>query len=185
MEKVTPSLLARIASYSAAAGVVLAAAPSADAQIVHTDVDPDEVITIGNTFAIDVDNDGTDDFDFVANTGGASATTGRILIRNANTAATQNALLGVDAVYFTNTAIGAVSNLSNGASIGPVSAPQGFYSYGIIASLYSGVTYYNFVGSEGYAGFQFIAGDGQLHYGWARVSADNGVTQGTLLEYAY
>src|SRR5690606_32298226 len=39
-------------------------------------------------------------------------------------------------------------------------------------------------GEEGYAGFRFVAGDGELHYGWIRL-ANGPVTVTTVYEYAY
>lgn len=181
-DSATPSPLARrLAAYSATAGAALALAPAASGQIVYTDEDPDNVIVTGQEILLDLDGDGTDDFRFVANSGGAGATTARVVWRNANTAAS-NGVAGVDAPYFSNEAIGSASNLAAGAEVGPAA---GIYSYGVIASLYGGTPYYNFTGAEGYVGFRFVAGGGTTHYGWARISGTANAGSATLFEYAF
>ncbi|HLT47751.1 MAG TPA: T9SS type A sorting domain-containing protein [Rubricoccaceae bacterium] len=183
-DKATP-LAQRLAAYSAAAGVTLAVAPDAGAQIVYHDIDPDEVVTVGETVNLDFDEDGTIDFTFVGNTGGGPGTTARFRFRTPTGGNAQNGFLGVDAVYFTPPSIGGASRLSSGDLIGPTTPPPGFYPYGIVASLYAGNNYYNFIGQEGFAGFRFVGGDGDLHYGWIRLAVNSGVTEATLFEYAY
>src|SRR5690606_26117920 len=184
-QKATP-LAQRLAAYSAAAGVALALAPDAYAQIVYNDFDPDEVIGVGDTFGLDFDGDGTVDLNFLGNTGGGPNTTARFALRIPPGGNPANGVLGVDDVYFQDPdSIGAASRLGSGDTIGPVSLPQGFYAYGIVASLYAASPYYNFVGQEGYAGFRFVAGGGTTHYGWIRLAINAGVTEGTLFEYAY
>ncbi|MDX1419455.1 MAG: T9SS type A sorting domain-containing protein [Rubricoccaceae bacterium] len=185
MKKAT-TLAERLAAYSAAAGVTLALAPDAGAQIVYTDVDPDETISIGESVDLDFDGDGTIDLTIVGNTGGGVNTTARFAVRVPAGGNMDNGVLGVDDVYFGDPdSIGAASRLSSGVEVGPVSAPQGFYGYGIIASLYAGLNYYNFIGEEGFAGFRFVAGGGTTHYGWMRLAVNADVTEATLFEYAF
>ncbi len=50
-----------MAAYATAAGVALAVAPLADAQVVYTDVDPDVCLNFA-TYEFDLDNDGINDF---------------------------------------------------------------------------------------------------------------------------
>lgn len=52
----------KILAYSAAATAFLAGAVGADAQVVYTDIDPDEVLNTGETFSLDLNNDGEVDF---------------------------------------------------------------------------------------------------------------------------
>src|SRR5690606_34258649 len=75
-DKPTP-LAQRLAAYSAAAGVTHAVVSDAGAQIVYFDIDPDEVVTVGDTFNLDFYEAGTIDFTFVGNTGGGPGTTAR------------------------------------------------------------------------------------------------------------
>jgi hypothetical protein len=49
-------------AYSAAATAFLAGAVGAEGQVVYTDVDPDEVLNTGETFSLDLNNDGQVDF---------------------------------------------------------------------------------------------------------------------------
>lgn len=52
----------RLAAYAISAGVVLAAAPTTDAQVNHTDIDPDECEFLFGGISIDMDRDGTTEF---------------------------------------------------------------------------------------------------------------------------
>ena len=49
-------------AYSAAATAFLAGAVGAEGQVVYTDIDPDEVLSAGETFSLDLNNDGNIDF---------------------------------------------------------------------------------------------------------------------------
>src|SRR5690606_1082651 len=63
---------------------------------------------------------------------------------------------------------------------------KSFYSRAVVASRGSYGGYCEpFSGREGYAGFQFVGGDGALHYGWLRLSATENANAGTAYEYAY
>jgi hypothetical protein len=198
-EKLSDALARRLAAYSAAAGVTLAVAPAADGQIVYHDLDPDVVITHSDdTFWFDVDGDDRDDLIFIRTrgtlwtidpmfgTGGVGRTSVlRIKFQAPQSLYDHNGVLGYDAPEFANPDIGGASRLSVGDAIGPLLPGQGFYPHAIAASASFAYNYYPFVGQEGYAGFRFLAGDGQLHYGWMRVAAANGAWTGTLYEYAY
>ena len=177
----TPTLNPRLAGYLAAAGATIALTPGAHAQVVYTNVYPDAVVSQGENITIDVDGDGTDDFQFISTDPPGANSFARVLFANTNAAAT-NGVLGVDAPSFSSEALGSASNLAAGAVIGPAG---GFYSAGLLASDYNGSPYYNFNGVDGYIGFQFTAGDGAVHYGWARVGATADATVATLYEYAY
>ena len=51
----------KLAAYSAVAGAMLTVGQTANAQVVYTDVDPDESFTAGS-YNIDLNNDATTDF---------------------------------------------------------------------------------------------------------------------------
>ncbi|MEM6326219.1 MAG: T9SS type A sorting domain-containing protein [Bacteroidota bacterium] len=187
--RATPSPLAkRLAAYSATAGAALAVAPAASGQVVYTDVEPDAVIGIGEEILLDFDGDGTDDMRFLGNAGGGPNTAARMNMASANSAAAAiNAVAGSDAQYFDNPRIGSASRLSNGS---PVDANLNFedgdvFNVGVLASIFNGNPYYNFVGVEGFVGFRFQAGGGTTHYGWARIAINEDATQLTLLDYAF
>lgn len=184
----SPSVLKRLAGYTATAGAVLAVAPAASGQVTYTDLDPDEVISTGSEFAIDFDGDGVDDLSFQAGEGAGSATTARINLVNVNSAASSvNAVAGIDAPYFAASQIASASRLALGDAVGPNLAfeAEAVFNIGVLASVFSGTPYYNFSGAEGYVGFRFQAGGGTTHYGWARIAATADATQLTIFEYAF
>ena len=61
MRKSLTPLEKRLAAYASAAGVTLAVAPLADAQVIYTDVEPDLCVNYA-TYEFDLDDDGTNDF---------------------------------------------------------------------------------------------------------------------------
>ena len=178
------SLARRLAAYSAAAGAALA--PDAGAQVAYTDLDPDLTISVGESVALDVDGDGAVDFSFAGTAGGGPNSTARFRFL-APGGAPSNGLLGIDDEYFPDpdNSIGIASRLSSGVEVGKAGPSQGFYPYALVASLYGGVPFYAFAGEEGFAGFRFVAADGELHAGWIRLAVDEGVTEATLFDYAY
>lgn len=63
------ALIKRLADYAAFAGSIICLMNKADAEVIYTDIDPDVVLdTDGNYFAIDIDNNGTPDFQFLKST---------------------------------------------------------------------------------------------------------------------
>lgn len=58
------TLSKKLASYSALATIVLAGSKSSDAQILYTDVNPDDTIHVVGDYLLDLNNDGTIDFHF-------------------------------------------------------------------------------------------------------------------------
>ena len=127
----SPALLRRLAAYSASAGVALAVAPSADAQIVYHDYDPDIVITEWNsTTNLDFDQDGNVDFvlkNLLSYTGGFQD----IKLVRPQSADSRNGAFG----YYLNFPYpaGIVSRLASGDIIGPdVTYPQNFFSSALV-----------------------------------------------------
>lgn len=63
------ALIKRLADYAAFAGSIICLMNKADAEVIYTDIDPDVVLTTdGNYYAIDIDNNGTPDFQFLKST---------------------------------------------------------------------------------------------------------------------
>src|SRR5690606_15925474 len=54
--------LDKLRKYALAAGAAVAGGHAADAQILYTDVDPDETFSGNTTYNLDLNNDGTTDF---------------------------------------------------------------------------------------------------------------------------
>ncbi|MEM1270735.1 MAG: T9SS type A sorting domain-containing protein [Bacteroidota bacterium] len=177
----------RLAAYSAAAGLSLAAT-RADAQIIYADVDPD--VTVDQSeFSIDFDGDGTDDLtlrhrkrveDFGTPSSSMPYTYLTADVRG------NASFLGTPGITG-----GSISALNSGASI---SAGQTFYPDGVLAQ-YDGVvlvTYGLWGGRNNrYLGVRFTAGtvtkQATTHYAWVRLDVAN---QGndyriTVKDYAY
>jgi hypothetical protein len=57
---------------------------------------------------------------------------------------------------------------------------------GMLAYIYQGYPPLgNWSGQAGFAGFRFLAGDGQQHYGWVELEVPVGATQVMIKSYAY
>jgi hypothetical protein len=168
MNKITQKDLSkRIAKYSA---LTLAIAGVADAsgQVVYTDVDPDFVGTVGDSFAIDFNNDGIDDVVVLAQNVGydivqivAEPLNGVIATSNGGYFYAENLAYGTD--------------INAGAGV--------FRDFGDACA---GVGYAGsqFCGEgEGYVGVRFDV-SGNTHYAWIRIDvADSG--NFIVLDYAY
>lgn len=158
MTKITKnSFSKKLAKYSALS-LAIAGVANASGQIVYTDVDPDFIGGLGDTYAIDFDGDGIIDLNIVQSNNGAYE------IIHAAPTGTNGVLADV---------IGAYTYASN-------------LSYGAVIS--SGLTFQSFgdcCAGVGYAGSQFCGSvdaffgvefdlSGGTHYGWIRVDiADN------------
>lgn len=169
----------KLAVYSALVGGALAAtAGSADAQIIHTDVNPDDSIT-GQTdsLLLDLNNDAVVDFRIWLNHGGSSNN-----IRLTPTMGNEvlGSLSGGWFYPFTmnmNDAINSTQNTWNGTANGGLLTMAWVYT--------AGGTYGNWFGAtDKYLGLRFFIGS-DLHYGWARLDVDQNATWMVLKEYAY
>lgn len=158
----------RLAKYGALS-LAIAGVADAAGQVVYTDVDPDFVGGLGDSFAIDFDNDGVDDVTIL------QSNNGNYELVQANT-------VGPNGVVANSNGYLYASNLSYGT---PIGAALTFYSGG--ASFCAGVGYAGsaFCGEgEGYLGVRFDAGGGTTHYAWVRVDiADS--SNFTVLDYAF
>jgi len=153
MTKITKnSFSKKLAKYSALS-LAIAGVANASGQIVYTDVDPDFIGGLGDTYAIDFDGDGTIDLNVVQ----TNNVNYEYVV--ATPAAGNNVLATSNGGYYY------ASNLSYGADI---SSGLTFRSFG---SFCAGVGYLGsqFCGSvDGYLGVAFDV-SGNTHYGWVRV----------------
>lgn len=168
MKKITKKNLSeRLAKYGA---LTLAIAGVADAsgQVVYTDVDPDFVGGIGDSFAIDFNNDGIDDV--VISAQNLPPTAVQVIAEPMNgVLATSNG----GYFYASNLAYGTEINAGAGTfrSFG-----DACYGPGYAGSQFCGE-------GEGYVGVQFdISGD--THYGWIRIDVGDS-SNFIVLDYAY
>jgi hypothetical protein len=186
MDEQTASALARrLAAYSATVGVALTAASAASAQVVYVDVEPDVTFSrlSQGDFDLDFDGDGTPDLrfrgDFDYGSDWVTFQLRRWLDQNPS-----NGPLGYNNYKCNNL----VSVLASGDAVGPVAPDRDFVDNRWLVKMAYGTFYEScspWVNRDAYAGFRFVAGDGQIHYGWARLSVSRPPFVETLYDYAY
>jgi len=172
----------KILKYGAMSAAILGAADVAG-QVVYTDVEPDEVIATGGSFNIDLNDDGTNDFNpqvFDA-AGGAGAVlfpTGSG--SNGNQGSNGNGFVG-----FANGNFEYPSNLSAGAVIDGAAAfltdARGDLNF--YGCAYSGSQFCDGV-VDGYMGVSFELA-GNTHYGWIRVDLSADASTFTIKDFAF
>jgi hypothetical protein len=178
----------RLATYSAAAGATLLAfAPTADAQVQYTDIDPDEIVE-GSTeapaeFEIDFDGDGTADITLVQDNPSATFTRSRVFPGT-------NAIAGFGPVttnyyYFYASFLQDGDVISSGVVMTNTNDDREDF---MLASTFAGNTYGNWGGEEngdGYLGVEFEAGGGTTHYAWVRIDVAADASSMTVKDYAF
>lgn len=157
-------LAKKIGSYSALAAAFMSTANVAHAAAVYTDVNPDAVITVGNTVSFDIDGDGTNDYDVFASTFFGSS---YVAITAAPNPVVGTSLYNVYKLNLLDPIDGA-SPLFNQVGFAPLlySGGQGNYPPG---------------SGPGYVGLSFDIG-GNNHFGWMEVEV---VTAGQAIVYAH
>ena len=171
---------------------MLALTPGAEAEVVYTPTH--QKLPLNTTFALDVNGDGTPDFNFIAGTvlGGA--------LRRETYTFNSDGTLGVSGAMESNQvwgARGAVSALPAGVKIGGNGkfAASHFFMGLVAATDSEAPFYYGPWAPQGgnvkdrYVGLKFVI-DGQTHYGWARFNVQvrqplKGNVQAILTGYAY
>jgi hypothetical protein len=188
----------RLLKYSAMAGTAVATISSANAQIVYTDVNPDETYSLSTTpsYLLDLNNDVNVDFVMsVTNRTGTyygglinyDANIFGLITLGTNSAAgsTGTNLDYVNALSFgqnidagLNWMTGTTGTASTGGLVGAASVVlTGIYSTTANVGSFGGLT-------DAYVGLQFDIG-GQRHYGWARVDVASDAQSFTIKDYAY
>lgn len=164
--------------YTAIAGVA-AAAGSADAQVVYTDVNPDTVINNFESYVLDLDNNGQPEMNLevIRYPGGDQQIRSSVL--------PLNAILG--SLYQANYPLPFA--LDNGDSISGTTPgwQSGAINNGMqyFAVLYNSQTFGNWIGAnDKYMGVKFRIG-ANTHYGWARLSISATGDTLTIKDYAY
>lgn len=185
------TLDSRLKRYSAFTAAVAATAV-AQAQIVWTDVSPDAVVTIGNSFAINMDNTGATEFTIEQNSSTSffNAVYNEILqngsASNAEVAIYTSTFFSGYGVAYIASAFSAGQSIGSSLSFIPysVSSPV-MAAYGTMSTT-SGGTYALSFGASGtrFLGVRFDIG-GNTHYGWIRVTTPSFPDQITVHDYAY
>lgn len=173
--------------YSAMAGSMAAFAGTAGAQIVYTDVNPDQTFTEDQMYMLDVNNDATDDFmivqfDTTVTYGSFSFPAEGVVLLTAgsNAAMTSN---GSQLNYLTalnlNDPIDNLQTFSPSTSSSPiiaaafVTSPLGDFGLGPWIDA-----------ADHYMGLTFLAGS-NFHYGWCRMNVAADGKSFIIKDYAY
>jgi hypothetical protein len=168
MTKITKNSLGKKLAKYGALSLAIAGVADATGQVIYTDIDPDFVGGLGDSFAIDFDGDTFDDVTIL------QSNNGNYELVQANTTGPNGVVANSNGYLY-------ASNLAYGT---PIDGALTFYSGG--ASFCAGVGYAGsaFCGEgEAYLGVRFdVSGD--THYGWVRVDiADS--SNFTVLGYAF
>lgn len=196
MKKENSTLRNRLKQYSALAGSMVAVAGVANSQVVYTDI-PDTVFTAvnpfpGDTLALDLNNDGITDFNFVGWKSSTYVAFGLIMHPYATT--NPNGIVG-SVVGPSSNPLGMVSELALNENI---DSNQNFfvfndltYSTGQnhIPVMFSATPGYvsgdwQLGGTDHYAGFKFSV-VANSYFGWARVDVAYDGSSITIKDYAY
>jgi hypothetical protein len=179
------SSLSRLSAYSAMAAAFMAGGNEAVAEIIYNDFD-DVTIEIGDVFELDIDGDGIDDFHFRANsiTGTAGTWSFASIFGSYTTlgiGGPSNQVMAYSGpYYYYGSFLESGDPVSSGADW-PASAS----SIVVIGSNFYGVSYGAFPGQgDGYLGVRFSI-DGNIHYGWIRLSAELDPVTVTIKDAAY
>lgn len=175
------TLLKRLKSYALTAGAIAGAATVSDAQeVIYTDVDPDQQATAaGDSIYLDLNNDGTDDFLFFANSFTfAGGSVQRVFVAPLGDNAVQASLIGTYAYPYVLPSGNAIDANQSWQNTGYAQT----MAWQTFASTFSG-EYGNWINvTDGYLGLRLDL-DGQTHYGWARFDVSAGLA--TLKDYAF
>jgi len=158
----------------------MAVAPKANAQIVYTDVDPDEVLA-GTSFDIDFDGDGI--VDAQLSQSGISTSGFVIGVAYLNIPAGNAAIGSNGSATATNTAYPSV--LASGAAIAPGDSHFNEQTAQVLGAGINGLPYFGqWDNQAGYVGIRFDIG-GETHYGWVELAVSAGSQSVTVKSYAY
>jgi hypothetical protein len=194
----TTDLEKKLGKYSAMAGALIASAGVANAQVIYTDVNPDVTLNgAGQNYLLDLNNDGTDDFDILMDV--RAGTYGGGLVNYTVEAAGINPLSSNEVMGTAATIGGAgtyaqvvgggdmiddaagwgVGN-SDGMVFGGWATATGLISSSAAVGDWANET-------DKYVGLKLNSG-GSAYYGWARldmVSTALGAVSITIKDYAY
>lgn len=167
----------KLAAYGAmGVGAVTFMSTAANADICFTDLTGSELVfTSTSPVGIDLDGDGTDDFNLELGTFGPNGYNSNSWLLNLRGAAAGNEVVANN--------FPGLLNLASGASI----SAQSFNSFGYFQQAYTsynpGVTYGAWgAGTTGFAGIQFVDGGGTTRFGWIEMTVNGSVANGDFTD---
>lgn len=179
-----PELEKKAIKYTAMVGSLAAFAGTAGAQIVYTDINPDEVYAEDDVYYLDVNNDNTDDFaiaqfDTTVQYGSFTfPAEGVVLLTMGSNGAINSAgQLNYLTAMALNDPIDASQSFSQSTGSSPMVAGGyvALFSYGLGPWMDA---------VDHYMGLTFLAGS-NFHYGWCRMQLAADGTGFTVKDYAY
>ncbi|HYV95202.1 MAG TPA: T9SS type A sorting domain-containing protein [Chitinophagales bacterium] len=179
------TLSKKLKQYSAMAGCLLAGSKLADAQIVYTDVNPDAV-SLNSVYSLDLNNDGLVDYWITTYLYSSTGTeTGYVYVSpvDNNEVANVENYPGAQ-IEFYPAVLNAGDNIDPQLKWDDMSSQTLAY---FSLSFTSGYRYTsgNWISQEKkYLGLRFNF-NGELHYGWVRLSVSSEASPCTILDYAY
>lgn len=175
-QSINARLEKKLAAYLAGAGAagvgVLALAQSANAKIVYTPTN----VKLNNPIQIDLNHDGIVDFELVEFAGYGHS---RLLAASPQVSGNAVRGTGEAACGFFGNPVGPGGKFATTSYFGHGAFMAGFFQY----------SHSSFFGpwanaTNRYLGFKFLI-DGQVHYGWARVTVTQALLNVVLTGYAY
>jgi len=174
MKKNKTILNKKLKSYSALAASVVAITGTVNAQVIYTDIVDYTSISNSDTYSLDLDNDGTKDFDIYTTTTASSGNTYSTVGINP---------LGSNRVMSSNSFAAALNVNSNIASSNAwTSGANRYMAYREINSSFTDGPWIGV--SDKYLGLEFVSG-GNTYYGWARLDVNKLANAFTIKDYAY
>jgi len=179
MKKTTSKNLSkRLVQYGALSAAALGVADAAG-QVVYVDIDPDQVLNVGDAFDLDMLDSGSVNFEF-KNPDGLGNGNAAIVFPSSG-----GAFVGITAGGYEYPALLAEGDIIDGASGYTTPGVRGDLNY--YGCAYSNSQWCNTV-VDGYLGvrFQNLTGGGTTHYGWVRLDTDvNGTNIMTIKDFAF
>lgn len=179
MKKTTSKNLSkRLVQYGALSAAALGVADAAG-QVVYVDIDPDQVLNVGDAFDLDMLDSGLVNFEF-RNPDGLGNGNAAIVFPSSG-----GAFVGITAGGYEYPALLAEGDIIDGASGYTTPGVRGDLNY--YGCAYSNSQWCNTV-VDGYLGvrFQNLTGGGTTHYGWVRLDTDvNGTNIMTIKDFAF
>ena len=186
----------KLKSYSALASAVFGTAAVADAQVVYTDVNPDQVVTVTNgsltDYVVDFNNDANEDlaiatYGYLYNYGGTDYQLNYVFsfVANNATAAMVGSMQAAGTSSFPVTA-----SLASGTAIGAGStwldttAAEGTLFFTAATGFGQTLLGTANTGNDVYLGARFLIGT-NTHYGWVRINVATDASSVTIKDYAY
>lgn len=176
----------KLKSYSALAGSLIVAGTAADAQIVYTDIVDYTGTLNGDTYQLDLNNDGTTDFNISRlDTSFTVSYVGYTAKGVIGTKLNNNAIAVKGTGFYSTSAL--ALQLNN--VIGPAQIWTNSYTSGNLAAMAflvaGSINAGPWVGvNDRYLGLR-LENSGNIYYGWARVSVSANSQSFTIKDYAY